>query len=81
MDSFKHEKDRAYAGKASDQGLEKVLQRLLEHPEIVSEYRQRASQYVCNHYSWETVTDSYERLFYQLCKIEIPARLKRDTCS
>ena len=65
-----------YDGGAGGDSLRRVLQRLLSEPEAVAEYRQRAQQRAQSCYSWETVTDSYERLFYQLCGKVLPERLR-----
>jgi glycosyltransferase involved in cell wall biosynthesis len=65
----------AYDGKVGTDSLRQVLQRLLSEPELVGEYRQRACQRAQTHYTWEAVTDAYERLFYQLCGKPLPERL------
>ena len=65
----------AYDGKVGAGSLRLVLQRLLSEPELVAEYRQRACQRAQTHYTWEAVTDAYERLFYQLCGKPLPERL------
>ena len=67
----------SYDGKLGADSLRKVLRRLLAEPELVCEYRQRACQRAQSHYSWEAVTDAYERLFYQLCGKPIPERLQQ----
>lgn len=67
----------AYDGKMGADSLRQVLQRLLSEPDLVREYRQRAHQRARAHYTWEAVTDAYERLFYQLCRKPLPARLQR----
>lgn len=67
----------AYDGKMGADSLRQVLQRLLSEPDLVREYRQRAHQRARTHYTWEAVTDAYERLFYQLCRKPLPARLQR----
>jgi glycosyltransferase involved in cell wall biosynthesis len=43
--------------------LRQQMQRLVAHPELVQDCRSRARKRVQEHYSWETVTDQYERLF------------------
>jgi glycosyltransferase involved in cell wall biosynthesis len=65
----------AYDGRVGTDSLRQVLQRLLSEPEPVGEYRQRACQRAQTHYTWEAVTDAYERLFYQLCGKPLPERL------
>jgi glycosyltransferase involved in cell wall biosynthesis len=66
----------AYEGQAGGNDLRRVLQRLLGDPELVLEYRQRAHQRTQKHYTWDAVTDAYERLFYQLRKKPLPMRLQ-----
>ncbi len=66
----------AYEGKRGAAGLREVLVRLLGDQALVEMYRQRARQRASATYSWETVTDSYERLFYRLLRTPLPERLK-----
>jgi glycosyltransferase involved in cell wall biosynthesis len=66
----------SYDGKAGAESLRQVLQHLLSEPELVAEYRQLARQRAQTHYTWEAVTDAYERLFYQLCEKPFPKRLR-----
>jgi len=66
----------AYDGKVGADSLRQVLQRLLSEPGLVSEYRQRARQRAQTRYTWEAVTDAYERLFYQLCGKPLPEQLQ-----
>jgi len=56
----------AYQGRQGGEALRRTLQHLLDHPDIVEEYRLRARERVRRHYSWDAVTDAYERLFYEL---------------
>lgn len=65
-----------YDGQVGADSLRQVLRRLLSAPELVDEYRQRARQRAQTCYTWEAVTDAYERLFYQLCKKPLPERLQ-----
>jgi glycosyltransferase involved in cell wall biosynthesis len=67
----------AYKGQEGADSLRQVLQRLLASSELVAEYRQRARQRARLHYSWETVTDAYERLIYQVCGRPLPERLQQ----
>ena len=67
----------AYDGKVGAGGLRQMLQRLLSQPALIEEYRQRARQRARACYSWETVTDAYERLFCQLCGRPFPECLQR----
>jgi glycosyltransferase involved in cell wall biosynthesis len=46
--------------------LRTVLERLLKDPETVQEHGAQARARVRVHYSWELVTDAYERLFQEL---------------
>ena len=58
------------------EGLRRGLAELLRDPDKVAGYRSRASRRVQEHYSWETVTDQYERLFYQVRGQPLPERLR-----
>jgi len=62
----------AYDGTVGAESLRKALQRLLSQPALVKEYRRRARQRTQRHYTWEAVTDAYERLFYELCDKPLP---------
>ena len=64
-----------YDGMVGAESLRQVLQTLLSQPEMMEEYRQQAKQRVQTCYTWEAVTDAYERLFYQLCDKPLPERL------
>jgi glycosyltransferase involved in cell wall biosynthesis len=55
-----------YDGNIGAESLREVLQRLLLEPETVAEYAQRAQQRARTVYTWKSVTDAYESLFYQL---------------
>lgn len=65
----------AYDGSKGADSLRNVLVNLLGNPQQVDEYRERASKYAQTHYTWERVTDEYERLFYQTLKLPIPKRI------
>jgi glycosyltransferase involved in cell wall biosynthesis len=65
-----------YDGQMGALNLRQVLQRLLSDPGLVIQYRQRAFQRAQTCYNWETVTDSYERWFYQVRKKPVPTRLQ-----
>jgi len=67
----------AYDGKIGAGSLRRVLQHLLAEPGLVKEYRERARQHARTHYTWDAVTDAYERLFYQLCERPLPERLRQ----
>jgi glycosyltransferase involved in cell wall biosynthesis len=66
----------AYDGQSGAQGLREVLRRLIAASAQVAEYRRRARQRAQSHYTWEAVTDAYERLFYELCGRPLPERLQ-----
>ena len=68
----------AYEGKIGAESLQKILQHLISHPTVVEEYRQLAFKRANTYYTWDAVTDSYERLFYKLCHTPLPERLLTD---
>jgi len=43
--------------------LAKKLQRVLDQPELVERYRERARRRAAEKYSWDSITDAYEKLF------------------
>jgi glycosyltransferase involved in cell wall biosynthesis len=63
-----------FSGKAGVDDLARQLVRLLDDPELVSEYRQRALMRA-QQYSWESVTDQYEQLLQAVCEARGPGRL------
>lgn len=65
-----------YDGSGGSRDLHRVLSFLLDHPEVVEDYRQKAAKRALTEYSWEAVTDEYERLFYRLCRGALPGRLE-----
>lgn len=67
----------SYSGAVGAESLAEELERLLSRPDLISEYGERARQYAREHYSWEHVTDEYERLFYGLLGEPLPERLKK----
>ena len=66
----------AYDGRQGAHSLSLLLQRLLSDPALVQEYRERARLRARTCYTWEAVTDSYERMFYDLCGKLLPERLR-----
>lgn len=56
----------AYHGDLGAAGLRPVLERLLKDPALVAEQARRGLDRVRVHYSWDGVTDAYERLFREL---------------
>ena len=57
-----------YDGTRGAAALRPLLQRLLDDPTLVAEYRQRAKERVAVEYDWESITDHYEALFRSLCQ-------------
>jgi len=57
-----------YAGNKGGASLREVLQRLLNDPEVVLAYRQKARRRAAECYSWEAVTTQYEGLFQALLR-------------
>jgi glycosyltransferase involved in cell wall biosynthesis len=66
----------AYDGKAGATHLREVLAKLLADKHLVEESRDKAQQRALSVYSWETVVDAYEKLFYELLQQPLPARLQ-----
>jgi len=58
----------AYDGTQGAAALRPLLQRLLDDPALVAEYRRRAKERATALYDWEAVTDRYEMLFHSLLK-------------
>lgn len=58
----------AYDGTQGAEALRSLLQRLLDDPALVAEYRRRAEERAAALYDWEAVTDRYEELFHSLCR-------------
>ena len=56
----------SYDGEIGAPSLGAVLERLLKDPALVAERGRRAVERVRAHYSWDRVTDDYERLFFEL---------------
>ena len=56
----------SYDGKQGDSSLKRVLEDLIEKPELIEEYKERALNRANTDFSWETITDSYESLFFKL---------------
>ena len=57
----------AYDGKTGADSLRQILQGLLDDAALVEAYRQRARHRAQTHYTWDAVTDAYERLFQKVC--------------
>jgi glycosyltransferase involved in cell wall biosynthesis len=56
----------SYQGERGPESLREVLERLLNSPQLVEEYRQKARSRVRKLYSWDRITDDYEQLFERL---------------
>lgn len=66
----------SYDGKVGADSLREVLQQLISDPSLIEKYGRLARQRAQSHYTWEAVTDDYERLMYQICKLPFPERLR-----
>jgi glycosyltransferase involved in cell wall biosynthesis len=66
-----------YDGNVGSDSLAIVLEQLLKTPDEVDKFRQQARQRAKIVYSWETVTDLYELLFYQITRKALPESLKQ----
>lgn len=60
-------------GSVSD--LTTKLQQVINHPEMIGEYRRRAMARVLELYNWEEITDQYDELLSKLAGIELPATM------
>nr|WP_255604475.1 glycosyltransferase [Oscillochloris sp. ZM17-4] len=65
----------SYAGRQGAASLRPLLARLLSDPATIAAYRQRATTRASTVYTWETVTDAYEVLFYQTLNRPLPRHL------
>lgn len=52
--------------------LTRQLQRVINAPSMIVEYRRRAMSRVIQFYNWEQITDQYEELLARLTGVEIP---------
>ncbi|HEU0177186.1 MAG TPA: DUF1972 domain-containing protein [Blastocatellia bacterium] len=57
----------------SAEDLAVCLQRVIDDPTIISEYRNRAMARVIERYNWKQITDRYEELFARLAGVKTPA--------
>ncbi len=57
-----------YSGKEGAESLRRVLQHLVDNPDIVAERRSMSLEYVKGRYSWEAITDQYLKLFRWLLR-------------
>ena len=58
----------------SAEDLTICLQRVIDDPTIIGEYRHRAMTRVIERYNWDRITDRYEELLSRLAGVKIPAR-------
>ena len=70
-----HTDDNAYvvgdAGilyEPTEEALKEKLQHLLDHPEVVQAYREKATTRVGDEFNWDRIADTYENLFLELTK-------------
>lgn len=56
----------SYDGAVGSDSLRVILERLLTDGQIVDQYADKAQKRATTLYSWESVTDEYEKLFYQV---------------
>ncbi len=66
----------SYRGSAGGAALQQVLEALLRDADTMAAYRRKALKRVNYYFQWEVVTDSYEKLFYRLCRKPLPRRLR-----
>jgi len=52
--------------------LTRQLQRVINDPSMIGEYRRRAMTRVIEYYNWEQITDQYEELLARLTGVEVP---------
>lgn len=64
----------AYDGQAGGDHLRSVLSHLITNPDLVNAYGQLAWQRSQSHYTWTSVADAYERLFYEVCQLPLSDR-------
>ena len=59
--------DKAFYFKKSNvQDLHDKLQYLCDHNEIVMQYKKNASEFICNKYNWDNITDETIRLYQSI---------------
>jgi glycosyltransferase involved in cell wall biosynthesis len=63
-----------FSGKTGVDDLARQLERLLDDPDLVAEYRDRALRRA-ERYSWDAVTDQYEELLKAVCAAQGPGSL------
>ncbi len=55
-----------YYQKNDEKDLQRQLQYLVDHPTIVAEYREKAVARIEEAYTWDKITDEYEKLFIRM---------------
>jgi glycosyltransferase involved in cell wall biosynthesis len=65
----------SYEGAGGAEALRPVLERMLEKPDEAEACRTRAAEHAAEMYSWEAVTDQYEKMCYELVGRGVPDRL------
>jgi glycosyltransferase involved in cell wall biosynthesis len=63
-----------FSGRDAVASLTAQLERILDDPELVEEYRRRARERA-KRYSWDAVTDAYEELLERVCRQRGPGSL------
>lgn len=58
----------AYDGTIGAVSLRETLTKVLDEPDTIAIYRQKALARAQQHYSWDTVTDAYEQLCFDIAK-------------
>lgn len=66
-----------YDGRVGSGSLREVLVKLLGDSRMVAEFRKKGKEHARLHYSWDSVTDEYERLFHRTLRSPMPERLNR----
>ena len=56
--------DKAFVFRKGDtKDLQKKIEYLLEHPEVVQKYREQSADFICDKYNWDEVVDDTIRLY------------------
>lgn len=66
----------SYEGARGAEALREVLEGMINGPDEAEAYRNKAAEHAAEVYSWEAVTDQYEKLCYELTGRPVPNRLK-----
>ncbi len=69
----------AYSGQQGADDLRLLLERLLAEPDLIDTYSGLAQKRAQTVYTWESVTDAYEQMFYRLLNHPFPKRLQLST--